>query len=155
MKIAAIALLIILAVITCGCTSPAPVATPATTTQAVSTPAAATTQAPPDITGTWNGPMTGYESGIRFTDYGNYPMTMNVTGQQGRIFAGTFTFTDANGSMSTGFSGVIGRDGRTLTIPQESGGYSFGEIISPTEIELTYVDDGTHSTSAIDTLRKV
>jgi hypothetical protein len=99
--------------------------------------------------------MTGYEPGAGFSDYGNIPMSMNVTEQQGRIFAGTFVFTGTNGSMSTGFSGVIGRDGRTLTIPQKSGGYSFGEIISPTEIELTYVTDGTHYSAAIDTLRKV
>ncbi len=155
MKIAATALLIILTVIACGCTSQAPaayIATPAATPPA--TLASTTAPATPDITGTWNGPTAGYEPGAGYTNYGNSPMSMVVSSQQGRIFAGTFVFTGTNGTESIAFSGVIGRDGRTLTIPQKSGGYSFGEIIAPDQIELIYVEDGTHYTSSIDTLRK-
>ena len=144
MKNAATVLLVILAVIACGCTSPAPAAAPA----------AATTQAIPNLTGTWNGLSTGYEPVAGYTNYGNATMSMIVSSQQGRIFAGTFVFTGTNGSESIGFSGIIGRDGRTLTIPQKTGGYSFGEIIASGEIELIYADDGTHYTSSIDTLRK-
>ncbi|MDD1693232.1 MAG: hypothetical protein LUQ71_00760 [Methanoregula sp.] len=149
MKIAAAVLLIILAVIACGCTSQAPAATPATTAVAVSAPF------PPDLTGTWKGLTTGYEPGVGFTDYGNATMSMIVSEQKGRIFAGTFVFTSPNGSESIAFSGVIGRDGKTLTIPQKTGGYSFGEITAPGEIELIYVDTGTHYSSSIDTLNKV
>jgi hypothetical protein len=80
---------------------------------------------------------------------------MNVSSQQGRIFAGTLVFAGDYGTNTEGFSGVIGRDGRTLSIPHKTGGYSFGEITAPGEIELVYSNDGMNYTSAIDTLRKV
>lgn len=149
MKTAAVVLLLILAVIACGCTSQAPAAAPPVT------PAAGIAPATPSITGTWKGLSAGYEPGVGFTDYGNSTMVMTVSDQKGRIFAGTFVFTGANGTDSIPFSGIIGRDGRTLYIPQKTGGYSFGEILSPGEMELIYVDDGTRFTSCIDTLRKV
>jgi len=149
MKIAVTVLLLILAVITCGCTSSAPAATPATTTPAISG------SFPPDLTGTWQGTTTGYEPVTGFTDYGNSTMTMTVTEQKGRIFAGTFVFGSGNNTETIAFSGVIGRDGKTLTIPEQSEGYCFGEIVAPGEIELIYVADGSRYTSSIDTLKKV
>ncbi|PKG32754.1 hypothetical protein [Methanoregula sp.] len=148
MKITAIALLIIIAVIACGCTTPAPAAAPSSTNEAL--PALAI----PDLTGTWTGPMTGYEPDAGFTNYGNTTMSMIVSEQQGRIFTGTFVFGSGNNTETIPFSGVIGRNGRTLTIPQKTGGYSFGEVISSGEIELIYVSDGTHYSSSIDMLRK-
>lgn len=148
MKIAATLLLVILAVIACGCTAQAPAAAPAATHPDVSS------QTPPDITGTWIGPTVGYEPVAGFTNYGNTTMSMIVTEQRGRLFAGTFVFGNGNATESIPFSGVIGRDGKTLTIPQKGSGYSFGEIVAPGEIELIYVDDGTHYTSSIDTLKK-
>jgi len=148
MKIAATALLLIIAVIACGCTTPAPAAAPSATHEALPAPAV------PDITGTWTGPMTGYEPDAGFTNYGNTTMSMIVSEQQGRIIAGTFVFGSGNKTLTIPFSGVIGRDGRTLTIPQKEGGYSFGEVISSGEIELIYVSDGTYYTSSIDMLRK-
>jgi len=81
-------------------------------------------------------------------------MSMIVAEQQGRIFAGTFVFGNGNNTEFISFSGVIGRDGKTLTLLQKTGGYSFGEITSPGEIELISVDDGTHYTSSIDMLKK-
>ena len=149
MKIAAAVLLLILAVIVCGCSVQAPAVSPATTATAISTPI------PPDLTGTWTGPTVGYAPVAGFTTYGNTTMSMIVSEQKGRIFAGTFVFGSGNDTESIPFSGVIGRDGRTLTIPQKTSGYSFGEIVAPGEIELIYVDDGTHYTSSIDTLKKV
>ncbi len=53
-----------------------------------------------------------------------------------------------------GFGGAIGRDGRTLTIVERNGGYSFGTLIAPDEIELTHTDDSEPSDIAIDTLQK-
>jgi ABC-type transport system substrate-binding protein len=147
MKITAVVLLLILAVIACGCTTQAPAAaTPATSSLAAEIP---------DLTGTWTGPTYGYEPAAGFTDYGNATMSMIVSEQKGRIFTGTFTFSNGNVTDIVPFSGVIGRDGRTLTIPQKTSGYSFGEIIAPGEIELIYVSDGTHYSSAIDTFKKV
>ena len=66
-----------------------------------------------------------------------------------------FIFGNGNGTETIPLSGVIGRDGKTLTIPQKTGGYSFGEIVAPGEIEMIYVEDGNHYTSSIDTLKKV
>lgn len=149
MKIAATALLLILAVIACGCTSQVPAAAP------VVTHTDGSSQTPPDLRGTWIGLTAGYEAGAGFTNYGNTTMSMIVTEQQGRIFAGTFVFGSGNGTETIPFSGVIGRDGKSLTIPQKTGGYSFGGIIAPGEIELVYVNDGTHYSSSIDTLKKV
>jgi hypothetical protein len=149
MKIAAVVLLVILAVIAGGCTAQAPAVSPATTATAVSGPF------PPDLTGTWKGPTVGYAQSAGFTDYGNTTMSMIVSEQKGRIFAGTFVFGNGNGTETIPFSGVIGRDGKSLSIPQKTSGYSFGEIVAPGEIELIYVEDGTHYTSSIDTLKKV
>lgn len=149
MKIAAIALLLILAVIASGCTAPAPAAAPS------GTPAGGSSPVLMDLKGTWVGPMTAYEPGAGFTNYGNTTMSMIVSEQQGRIFAGTFVFGSGTNTESIPFSGVIGRDGTSLTIPQETGGYSFGEIISPGEIELVYVSDGAKYSASIDTLKKV
>ncbi|WP_148277632.1 hypothetical protein [Methanoregula formicica] len=100
------------------------------------------------------GPTIGYEPDAGFTNHGNTTMSMIVAEQQGRIFAGTFVFGNGNNTESISFSGVIGRDGKTLTLLQKTGGYSFGEITSPGEIELISVDDGTHYTSSIDMLKK-
>jgi hypothetical protein len=142
-------LLLIAGACIAGCTTQTPAAAPS------AVPAAATVPATPDITGTWTGLSTGYEPVVGFTDYGNSTMLMNVSEQKGRLFAGTFVFTGTNGTQTIAFSGVIGRDGRTLTLPQKTGGYSFGEIIAPDQIELIYVDDGARYSSVIDTLRKV
>lgn len=148
MKIAATAFLLIIAVIACGCTAPAPAAAPAATQKDT------LSQTPPDLTGTWVGPTVGYEPVAGFTNYGNTTMSMIVSEQRGRIFAGTFVFGNGNATESIPFSGVIGRDGKTLTIPQKGSGYSFGEIVAAGEIELIYVDDGMRYTSSIDTLKK-
>ena len=149
MKIAATALLLILAVIACGCTTPAPAAAP------YGTPADGSSPVVTDLKGTWVGPMTAYEPGTGFTNFGNRTMSMIISEQQGRIFAGMFVFGSGNNTESVPFSGVIGRDGKSLTIPQETEGYSFGEIISPGEIELVYVSDGAKFSASIDTLKKV
>jgi len=50
---------------------------------------------------------------------------------------------------------VIGRDGRTLTIVEQEGGYSSGMIVSGNEIELVYAKSGGNFSVAIDTLRRV
>ncbi len=82
MKIAlTILFIIIIAVLTCGCTTPTPVAV-----QPTAQPTTFQITAIPNITGTWSGTMQGYEKNTGFTDYGNETMTMFVTGQQGRLF---------------------------------------------------------------------
>jgi hypothetical protein len=145
MKTAGLFLLLILAVLAGGCTAAAP-AVP---------PAPETAPAIPDLTGTWTGPMVGYDQGSGFSDYPDLAVSMIVSEQHGRIFAGTFVFT-ANGSETvSGFAGAIGRDGRTFSIAEELGGYCTGEVLGADEIEMIYGEDGSPYSIAIDSFRRV
>jgi len=142
-------LLLIIAVIACGCTAAAPAVSPAP----ADTPATAVVV--PDLTGTWTGPMQGYDQGTGFSDYADLGVMMNITEQKGRVFAGDIVFT-TNGTPSvSGFAGVIGRDGRTLSITEQAGGYCTGEIVGEDEIELVYMEDGSPYSIAIDSFRRV
>ena len=143
MKRVFIILLLFLAALLCGCTAVSPQDQPA--------PAAGT----PDMVGNWSGTMVGYEKGTGYTDYSGMMMFMDVTGQRDRIFWGTFSFRSAwDGDSPEEFAGVIGRDGRTLTIVEQEGGYSSGMIVSEDEIELVYAESGGNLSVAIDTLRR-
>jgi hypothetical protein len=151
MKIAFTILIIIFAVLACGCTATTP-ALPATpVTQG--TPAV---NAVPDLTGNWTGPIKGYDEGIGFNDYSNMTMWLTITEQRDRIFSGHLVYKYKNGEGgATAFAGAIGRDGRTLTLVEKEYGYSFGTILSNNEIELTYVHDATPFSIAVDSFKRV
>ena len=150
MKIALTSLFaIIVAVLMCGCTTPAPVAV-----QPTAQPTTFQITATPNITGTWTGTMLGYEQGTGLSDYNNETMTMYVTGQQGRVFSGHYSWPSNGTVVTEGFAGVIGTDGRTLSTAEEDDGYSSG-IISGDEIELTWHHAGPQYGVAIDSLKKV
>lgn len=68
-----------LAALLCGCTGVPPQDQPATT-------------GIPDLTGQWSGTMAGFMQGIGYTHYAGAMIFMDVTGQQGRIFSGAFSF---------------------------------------------------------------
>jgi PBP1b-binding outer membrane lipoprotein LpoB len=142
-------LLIIIAVLACGCTS-APQAAPAATAE----PAAPAEPVIPDLVGTWTGPMTGYQEDIGFTDYHQKPMSMVVTEQQGRIFAGHLVITLSNATRTTPFAGVIAKNGKTFSMVENENGYSHGEIIADNSIELTWMTDKTPIGAALDTLKR-
>ncbi|MFA5268508.1 MAG: hypothetical protein WC379_11105 [Methanoregula sp.] len=149
MKSAFTILVLILAVIACGCTASAPATAPAVT------PAPTTSPVIPDLKGTWTGPMQGYDQGTGFSDYPTLGVKMTITEQKGRVFAGDVVFT-ANGTDSkSGFAGTIGRDGRTLSIAEEAGGYCTGEIVGENEMELIYMEDGSPYSIAIDSFKRV
>ena len=98
--------------------------------------------------------MEGYDEGSGFSEYPDFKVLMNITEQKGRIFAGTIIFI-ANGTTTTsGFAGVIGQDGRDLTITEQGGGYCTGEIVGTDEIELVYMHDGSPYSIAIDTFSR-
>ena len=149
MKTAFTILLIVIAVIACGCTAASPAAAPA------AGPAEKTVPTLPDLTGTWTGPMQGYDQGTGFSDYADLGVMMNITEQQGRVFAGDIVFTTNGTTSVSGFAGVIGRDGRTLSITEEYGGYCTGEVVGEDEIELIYMQDGPAYSIAIDSFRRV
>jgi hypothetical protein len=141
-------LIVVLAVLASGCTSSAPAPGPA-----VQTPAAVPVI--PDLTGTWAGPMKGYDEGVGFSNYSNETMTFIVTDQKDRIFSGRLVFTYNGTQESVGVVGVISRDGRSFTMTEKDNGYTFGQILPNNEIELTYLHDTTPYSAAIDTLRRV
>lgn len=134
--------ILVLALLACGCTT-APQETPPPVPEI------------PSLLGNWSGTSTGYIGGMGFIDYSGGAITMRVTEQKDRIFFGEFLVTNQSGNVMTfGFGGAIGRDGTTLTIVERNGGYSFGTLIAPDEIELIHADDSEPSDVAIDTLRK-
>jgi hypothetical protein len=149
MKIAIVILMIMLAALACGCTSTAPAAVPA-----AATPAAATATATPNLIGTWTGQMQGYEERIGYTDYGKMPITMVVTGQQGRLFSGILTF-GVNSTDTLPMAGVISRDGRTFAMVENANGYTTGELTGTDTMEMTHIDDADPYSAALDTLKRV
>jgi len=148
MKIAISILLVILAVIACGCTaqSPAPAEVPV-----AATPAAAAT---PNLIGTWTGQMQGYEERIGYTDYGKMSITMIVTEQHGRLFSGHLTF-GVNSTTTLPMAGVISRDGKTFAMVENANGYTTGELTGTDTMEMTHIDDADPYSAALDTLRRV
>jgi len=138
MRNAGILIIVILGVIIAGCTATAP--------QAATIPAPSI----PSLVGTWSGPSAGYEEGIGFSNYHDLNIRMMVTDQKDRVFAGRILFT-ANGTESaTEFAGVIGREGRTFAMSEQTGGYCFGEILGPDAIEITYLEDGSPYSASVD-----
>lgn len=133
--------ILILAVLVSGCT---------TTTQESNI-------AVPVLVGNWTGTMEGYDYGTGFNDYAGYTMTLVVTEQQDRIFSGEVSFTAPNGTPVWGVTpcaGVIGRDGKEITIVENGGGNSFGSLITLDEMEIIYVDGRDPFSIAIDSLKK-
>lgn len=139
-----VGILLILAVLITGCMT--------TTPPQVSPPQV---PEPPDLVGNWTGTMKGYVEGQGFTDYSGASMTMRVTEQEDRIFQGEFLFPRSSGTtMAVAFAGVIGRDGMTLTMVERTGGYTFGTLVAPDEIELIYTNDAEPFEVAIDSLKR-
>ncbi|MFA5268064.1 MAG: hypothetical protein WC379_08825 [Methanoregula sp.] len=147
MKPILITIILVIAVLAAGCTATTPAAAPAE--QGTQVPEAAY----PGLTGSWTGPMEGYDKGTGYSTYPGIGVTLNITEQHGRIFGGTIIVT-ANGTENIyGFAGTIGRDGRTLYIAEEDGTYS-GEIVGENEIELIYIQPGPEYSVAVDTFRR-
>jgi hypothetical protein len=145
MKTALTLIALFLAVLACGCMAAAPAALPVQTTA----------PAIPNLTGTWTGPMQGYDEGSGFTDYPFLTVVITIAEQHGRLFAGDILFTVNGTEKKSGIAGAIGRDGRTLTITEKEGGYCIGEVLAPDEIELIYMQDGSPYSIAIDSFKRL
>jgi hypothetical protein len=99
--------------------------------------------------------MKGYDEREGFTDHPYLTAVLTVSEQHGRVFSGFITFT-SNSTVSTdNIAGVIGRDNRTLTIAEREGGYCSGEVLSPDEIELIYMQDGSPYSISIDSFKRM
>ena len=160
MKSAFLILMIITAVLTCGCTSSAP---PAPQAPATATPHAdpgpgiyTTPHTVPNLLGNWTGPARGYTEGIGYRDTGTATMTMSVTFQQGRVFAGSMLVPYKNGTvMKEGFAGVIAHDGETFRIVEfDTNEHDDGWIISANEIELIFIEDEDPQSVFVDSFRR-
>ena len=145
MKTALTILLLILTVLICGCTTATPAIKPVQTTAT----------ALPNLTGNWTGPMKGFDEREGFTDHPYLTAVLTVSEQHGRVFSGFITFTSNNTESTDNIAGVIGRDNRTLTIAEREGGYCSGEVLSPNEIELIYMQDGSPYSISIDSFSRV
>jgi hypothetical protein len=143
MKTAFTLLVVILVVLACGCTAATPAVPPVQAT------------ALPNLTGTWTGPMQGYDEREGFTDHPFLTAVMTVSEQHGRVFSGFIVFRMNSTETKTGFAGVVGRDNRTLTIAEHDGGYCSGEVLAQDEIELIYMQDGSPYSISIDSFRRV
>jgi len=95
---------------------------------------------------------------VGFTDFSGYIITMSITEQQDRVFSGEFIFTNESGFRvweNAPCAGVIGRDGRTLTMIEDGGGYSTVSIVAPDEIEIIYADGNDPFQIAVNALKRV
>ncbi|OPY37530.1 MAG: hypothetical protein A4E35_01446 [Methanoregula sp. PtaU1.Bin051] len=153
-------LVIILAVLACGCTSSVPTAQniPATTTPHPDRgPGLFTTpHAVPNLLGNWTGPARGYVKGMGYRDTGTATMTLSVTSQNDRVFAGNLLIPYLNGTIRTdGFAGVIAHDGETLRIVEfETYEHNDGWILSENEIELVFIDVGEPQSIFVDSFKR-
>jgi len=145
MKIAIPLLLVIVAIIACGCTATAP-ATPAVSPTATVAPAIA------DLSGIWTGSVVGHTKVDGFREH-NLPQ-FNITEQKGRAFTGTKTYLLADGTMHTeNLSGVISANGRISIVDHESG-ITMGEMTGPDQMELMNLEDGANAKAYLITLTR-
>ncbi|MDO9539610.1 MAG: hypothetical protein Q7J09_06365 [Methanocalculus sp.] len=147
MKTVLCAGILLVAVLICGCTTSSQESTVAGDIQT------------PNLIGDWTGTMNGYVDGIGYTDYSGYTLTLRITEQKDRIFSGEATFSEQLGWESVVFAGVIGRDGRTITMVESGGsdgdgGYSSGYLTGPDEMELIYAVVSDPISITIDVLKK-
>lgn len=160
MRTAFVILVLVLAALACGCTSQAPPAPAASVTTSHPNPgvgAYTTPHATLSMLGNWTGPARGYTEGIGYRDTGTQHMTMTVTWQKDRFFAGNFTFPYRNSSykMTEGFAGVIAHDGETFRIIEfDSHEHDDGWILSENEIEIIFMDDEEPQHIMIDSLKR-
>lgn len=147
MKIALLIIALTLAMLACGCTAAVPSTNPAAATR---------TTAPtlPNLVGPWTGTMLSYDENAGFSDINNAPISLVVTGQQGRIFAGHFVFMFNGTPSALPCAGGIGRNGRTFVLAGKEDGYTNGEILSDNGIELTCLHDKTPFSASIDMLKR-
>lgn len=147
----AILIVLVLAALASGCTSGSEKTAPAA--PAVTTPVAA--PATPDIRGTWAGTMQEYKEGKGYLDMSNDTMRMVIADQQGRLFSGTYTFVISGREIVVPFAGVIGIDGKSLTVVENANGYTTGILTGEGTMELTHADDSDPYSVALDTLKRV
>jgi hypothetical protein len=98
----------------------------------------------PDLTGNWLGVMdhVGYDKNTAWLPnetvsyWPGGEVSLNITEQNGRLFSGTMIPNGSPLSVEI-VLGVLSVDNESITMVDENG-YLWGNVISPTEIELNY-----------------
>lgn len=138
MRTAFIILVLILAVLACGCTSTTPAAAPAAAPAA--TPAMTTATTIPGVTGIWTGTSVGHSQLEGFREHTS--AVYNISAQQGHAFSGTKEYVRADGKKYTeNFSGTVSSRGE-IFMGDTAGGIADGMMTGPDAMELGYAEDG-------------
>jgi len=146
MKIAlTILVVIILAVLACGCTTQVQQASPVPPTAPANT-------AIPDVTGVWKGPSVGY---IVNEGWINYPTTtFNITTQKGQVFIGKKEYESLDGKIFyENFTGLVTTNGEFYQIDSIKG-FSIGKLTTPDTLELNYLEEGNNTKTVISHLTR-
>lgn len=105
----------------------------------------------PDLTGNWTGESYGYVSGTGFVDYPQGTLSLNITEQKDRVFAGFLLATDKEGKiLEKNVVGVINDKGTAFYMAEEKEGFSYAEINGTDEIEITYINSAEPVYGGID-----
>ncbi len=131
-------IMVIIAVLACGCMIQSPAAAPSATP--TTSPATVTTGSIPDVTGIWTGMTYGNSQteGFRQHNRSRY----NISTQKGYAFEGSKEYIREDGiTYFENFSGIVSNSGE-ITMADNPRGYSFGKLTGPDTMELYYVEDG-------------
>lgn len=138
MRTAFTILVLILAVLACGCTATAPAAAPAATPAA--TPAITATTTIPGVTGIWTGTSVGHSQLEGFCELTS--AVYNISAQKGHAFTGTKEYVRADGKTYTeSFSGTVSSRGE-IFMGDNMGGIADGMLTGPDSMEVGYAEDG-------------
>jgi hypothetical protein len=105
----------------------------------------------PNLVGNWTGSYGGYANGIGYKNETG-SLTLVISEQKGCLFTGNLTEL---GQETSGLSGVIALDNRTLYMAEYDMGYDIGTVISNDTIELLYLEDGEMGGAFIDEFHRV
>ena len=131
-------LVLILAVLACGCTATAPAAAPAATPAA--TPAVKATTTIPGVTGIWTGTAFGHSQLEGFRELTS--PVYNISAQKGHAFTGSKEYVGADGKKYTeSFSGIVSSGGE-IFMGHSTGGIADGMLTGPDSMALGYAEGG-------------
>jgi hypothetical protein len=110
----------------------------------------------PNLVGNWAGFENGYFASNGSYKLVNLSINLTMMEQKDRLFRGNLTTAFENGTRITeDFAGAIGLDNKTLYIAEFREGYDLGTIISDSEIELIYLQEGKMGGALFYTLHRM
>jgi hypothetical protein len=110
----------------------------------------------PNLVGNWTGTSNGYlnENGVaKLSENGS--ISLVITEQNDRLFAGNLTYTLNGAEIVKGLAGAIGLNNEAFYIAEFDRRYDMGTIISDDEIELIYLAEGETGQAFIDRLHRI